>query len=234
MKLRLAIILVLVGIAAGIGIAAQLRAQPTRVTNPVSPFVALADSRNTLEQSQKDLKDQIKALRDQIKKDQTQSKNSQTTSQDSLDQLTKLRSDAGFSEQRGTGLVITLADSQTAAPTIDSIVHAADMRDVVNNLWQSGARAISINDQRLVANTSIDSIVNTVMVNNTKIANPFVIKAVGDPRKLNQGLKSTAALADLRHRQQVYKLIFNIEEAPDVTVVAFDGGISILNAQIKL
>ena len=54
-----------------------------------------------------------------------------------------------------------------------------DLLRVVRDLFAAGAEAISINDQRVVLNTSITCEGNVIMVNGEKISSPFVIKAIG-------------------------------------------------------
>lgn len=93
----------------------------------------------------------------------------------------------GNYELIGKGVEITLKDGDSSilrGYASDYIVHDADLYEVVNALKNAGAEAISINDQRIVANTAITCVGNTVLINNEKVGVPFVIKAIGLPSKL--------------------------------------------------
>ena len=68
------------------------------------------------------------------------------------------------------------------------IVHDRDVRDV-NGLFASGATAVSVGGQRLVANSSIRCAGPVILVNQQPISvNPIVIHAVGDPEVLSSSL----------------------------------------------
>ena len=64
-------------------------------------------------------------------------------------------------------------------------LHDIDVLSVVNELINAGAEAISINDQRWVANTAISCRGNTIDINGERIGAPFVIKAIGLPEYLS-------------------------------------------------
>ncbi len=225
-------LLLLIGLLAGVVIAAQFRI-PNREAGPVASVTSLKDAKSILDQDHTDLSKEITDARNIINSKQNDLKSNQKISNNLVDQAQNLRNQAGLTDKKGSGLVITLADSQESPATTDSIIHAADIRDVVNVLWQSGATAVSINDQRIVVSTSIDSIVNTVLVNNINITNPFVIKAIGDQSKMKSNLDKEGNLVDLKDRKKSTKLIFNIESAKEVNIPSYDGGFSITNATTK-
>ena len=66
------------------------------------------------------------------------------------------------------------------------IIHDEDLLRVLNELCAAGAEAISINDQRIVATTEVRCAGPTVSVNNVRSAPPYVIKAIGNPKKFDQ------------------------------------------------
>ncbi len=55
----------------------------------------------------------------------------------------------------------------------------------------SGAEAISINDERIVNDTSIICSGNVIRVNDKKVSSPFEIKAIGSPELLYGNLDET-------------------------------------------
>ena len=99
----------------------------------------------------------------------------------------------GLTEVTGTGVKIVLQDSNITIannPFInisDLLVHDGDLMHVVNELFNAGAEAISINGQRIVVTTAIECDGNVVKVNGTKIGAPFEISARGYPEQLAGG-----------------------------------------------
>lgn len=232
-KINKTLLLFVIGLGVGLLFALQIQTPSPRSTNPVTPFVALQDTKSILEKDQLDLKEKLLELREGISSQQNSIKSTKKSTKTLVEETDKLKDSVGLTDKKGKGLVITLADAQEGELTIDSIVHAADLRDVVNLLWQDNAQAISINGQRVVATTSIDSIVNTILVNNTKIANPFEIKAIGDQVKIKQTLLSGDYLKDIIRRKNNNHLIYNIEPSSEVTISAYDGGFVVKYSAIK-
>lgn len=229
-KIQIVILLLIVGLAIGFLLTMQFRTPP-RTSNPVAPVTALNDSVEFLSKEKSKLQDSIVKLKTQINELNKNSNIGKTSSQDLIGELESSRIEAGLTQVEGKGVVITLADSE-GEPTTDSIVHAADLRDLVNQLWQSGAENISINDQRIVASSSIDSIINTLLINNIRITNPFAISVIGDQKKLEKELNDETILQDIHRRKKTSGLIFNIESARSITIPEYIGGYVINFARI--
>lgn len=96
----------------------------------------------------------------------------------------------GLTEVTGTGVKIVLNDSNISTinnpfiNTSDLLVHDGDLLNVVNELFNAGAEAVSINEQRIVITTAIECDGNVVKVNGVKIGAPFEITAIGYPEQL--------------------------------------------------
>ena len=88
----------------------------------------------------------------------------------------------GKTDVQGEGVVITLNNTEDIE--IDDI----DVLNIINELKMAGAEAISINEKRIVAMTDIRRVGFHIMVNTEKIAGPYVIKAIGDPKYLESAL----------------------------------------------
>lgn len=63
-------------------------------------------------------------------------------------------------------------------------VIARDIQIVVNSLWQSGAEAVAVNDQRIGARTAIRFAGDAILVNFRPLTRPYTITAIGDPKAL--------------------------------------------------
>ena len=102
--------------------------------------------------------------------------------------LHELRVAAGLAEMSGPGITVHLYDQEEATAT-EFIIHDADIRDVVNELFGSGAQGISVGGQRLIVTTAIRCTGSLIRANDKLITvNPVLIQAVGDPDLLISGL----------------------------------------------
>lgn len=100
----------------------------------------------------------------------------------------ELRVAAGLAEMTGSGIIVHMYD-EAGGTTANSIIHDADIRDVVNELFGSGALGIAVGGQRLVVTSSIRCSGSLIKVNDKLITvNPVEIQAVGDPDLLISGL----------------------------------------------
>lgn len=206
----------------GILITAQWRSIPDRVRNPIAPYFSLKDTKESLYEEQNQLKNEISELQKAIEETQRDSENISLTKTE-LSDLKMKKAQAGLTKLNGPGVIITLEDSKQNPATDDSIVHAADLRDIINLLWGSGAEAISINNQRVVMNTAVDCIVNTILINNIRIAAPFRIEAIGNQGLMFDKVRDRSVLTDLHDRQEKEGLIFDVNKNNDITVPIFDG-----------
>jgi uncharacterized protein YlxW (UPF0749 family) len=95
---------------------------------------------------------------------------------------------AGILAVKGEGIVLTVDDSHVPVGKGENpnnaIVHNEDLLRLANVLTAAGAEALAINDQRLSAGSEITCAGPTILINKTRMAPPFVIKALGDPTML--------------------------------------------------
>lgn len=104
-----------------------------------------------------------------------------------------IRMGAGVVALEGKGLIITVDDSKRLSKVGDNpnlyLIHDEDLLKVINELWAAGAEAISINEQRLIATSEIRCAGPTLSVNNTRYSPPYEIRAIGEPKTLENSLK---------------------------------------------
>lgn len=99
----------------------------------------------------------------------------------------------GLTEISGPGFVINLEENKEikASEVINIsgyLVHEEDLLYIVNELFNSGADAISINGQRIVATSSIVCDGNIIRINGKMVGAPIVIQAIGYPERLDGAL----------------------------------------------
>ncbi|MFZ4508706.1 MAG: DUF881 domain-containing protein [Fimbriimonas sp.] len=121
--------------------------------------------------------------------------------------LQELKIFANLTEAEGPGIVVTLQDSPQAIkagmesklPGGDATVHDTDVLRVVNELYISGAEAISVNGRRLGFGSNFRCVGPVIHVDSVPTASPVVIRAIGDPATLSGGLNiPLGVLAEIR------------------------------------
>lgn len=134
----------------------------------------------------------------------------------------------GLTDVSGQGVIVTLKDNQGVTNEnigiTDDIrsylVHDANLREIVRKLKISGAEAISINDERIVNDTSIICSGNVIRVNDKKVSSPFEIKAIGSPELLCGNLDETIT------RLNNSGIIVDIKKQDNVKINKYDGVIN--------
>ena len=113
-------------------------------------------------------------------------------------EMEQLLTFAGLTEVSGEGVTVTMNDSSSkgSGDMNAYLVHAEDLLSVVNELYAAGAKAVSINGQRMVGGSAISCAGSIVMVNGVRVAAPFEIKAVGDPAVLESALRFPGGVVD--------------------------------------
>ena len=159
------------------------------------------------------------------------------------DELRDIRSSAGEEQSRrvaqdiallsgstaleGPGIIVTIDDStQKNNAGNDAnlyLVHDEDLLKVINELRAAGAEAISINGQRLTANSEIRCAGPTVSVNNVRSAPPFEIRAIGNTKDLEAAINMRGGVADTL---KVWGISLRLEISDKVWIPAYKNAIS--------
>ena len=119
----------------------------------------------------------------------------------------------GTDAVQGPGLVISLTDAGgglLGEPQEGSRVKDTDIQTVVNALWEAGAEAISVDDQRLTPKSSIRNAGQAVLVNLVPLSGPtYVVRAIGDP----DAMQTELARSDLAVLLQVLASQYGIRSS---------------------
>ena len=100
----------------------------------------------------------------------------------------------GYFPATGEGVRVVVNDN----PIGDAVqrVTDADLAKLVDGLWEAGAEAIAINDQRLNPLGSIRNVGLAIHVNTVPLTPPYVVRAIGDTRTLQADLLNTSEGAE--------------------------------------
>ncbi|HAF31582.1 MAG TPA: hypothetical protein DCR09_04530 [Anaerovibrio sp.] len=129
---------------------------------------------------------------------------------------------SGMTPLEGPGVIITIDDSAKKAKMENDpnlyLVHDEDILKVVNELRAAGAEALSINGQRLTANSEIRCAGPTISVNNVRSAPPFEIRAIGDKDNLVNSINMRGGVAD---SLKVWGINLTIQPLDNVWIPAY-------------
>ncbi|MCE1245307.1 MAG: DUF881 domain-containing protein [Firmicutes bacterium] len=144
-------------------------------------------------------------------------------------QLLEARQESGLTNVRGPGLMIVLNDSKIKPKPDDDpnyyIVHDVDLITLVNELWASGAEAISINEQRVVMTTAIRCVGPTITVNTERLSPPYVVRVIGPAENLETGLKYTGGFMDNMAPNIDRGVQIKIAKSSDLSIKAYNGSL---------
>ena len=96
----------------------------------------------------------------------------------------------GFAAVHGPGVRITV-DNRPGVD-VDSEIRDEDLAFLVDGLWEAGAEAIAVNDQRLNALGGIRNTNRAIHVNGRPVNAPYVISVIGDNKTLQARLLQTS------------------------------------------
>lgn len=130
----------------------------------------------------------------------------------------------GLTEVKGSGVIIRLDENRDVSEDeiidVNSyLVHDADLLHIVNELFNAGADAISINGKRIVNTTSIICDGNIIRINDEIVGVPIEIKAICYPQAL-YNLKRKGGYLSLMVSGGV---IVEMENSNDITIPKYEG-----------
>jgi len=128
----------------------------------------------------------------------------------------------GKTDVQGQGVKITLEDGINNIDEFSSsqLIHDADIVEMINDLRNAGAEAISVNGQRIVYDNYAICWGAPIELDGIKIVPPFYIDAIGNENVLYNYLTLQATHIKALKLRQV-KL--NIVKADDIKILAYTG-----------
>lgn len=115
------------------------------------------------------------------------------------DEAESLRRYVGTLPVEGNGLAVTLQDGEydgNSENPNDYIVHESHVFQVINELYISGAQAISVNGQRIDGNSYIVCTGPVISVDGVQYPAPFTIEAIGKSDVLESSMKLSGGVMD--------------------------------------
>jgi uncharacterized protein YlxW (UPF0749 family) len=145
---------------------------------------------------------------------------------------------AGTEAVRGPVVQVSLTDAKIVPDPLpdgftvdDYVVHQQDVQAVVNALWQGGAEAMMLMDQRVISTSAIRCVGNTLILQGRVYSPPYVITAMGDPMELRAALDRSPSVSIYRQYVDAVGLGYDVQTRPDQTFPAYAGSINLQQAQ---
>lgn len=148
-------------------------------------------------------------------------------------QLKNMNALLGLTEVKGEGIVITVEDSATATINDENLsselVHNTDIIEIINELKNTGAEAISVNGQRIISSSYINCVGSVITINGEKVNSPFVISAIGNRASLG-GITRPGSYLELMQEDGI---TVKVEKLSEVIVPKYKKVISSKYMKIK-
>ena len=227
-KNKIAIILGVVCMILTIAIIVQIRTIE-KATNTVGTgindnsglkdeFLKSQDEYNLAYQQLEEVEKRLEEIRNQA----TQNNKTDSNAEEEIKENRKL---LGLTEVTGQGFIIKLDDnrqinSSEVLKVSDYLVHEGDLRYIVKELFNAGADAIAINDQRITSKTSIICDGNIIRINGEIVSVPITIQAIGYPERMEYALKRPGGYLEILANAgvQVY-----VEKSEKITLPKYEG-----------
>lgn len=163
---------------------------------------------------------------EQVRQEASKDNNSFTEMEQELKSMNSL---LGLTDLTGEGIIITVADNDNASIKDgdllkDELVHNTDIIELVNELKNTGAEAISVNGQRVVSTTAIDCVGAVITVNGVKINSPFTISAIGNRERLN-GITRPGSYIEFMEEDGI---VIEVKKSSEVTIPKYN---KVMNAK---
>jgi len=144
---------------------------------------------------------------------------------------------AGLTEVTGPALTVMLDDSDRAPAagevadglTLDDyIVHQQDLEGVINALWEGGAEAMMIMDQRVIATSAVRCVGNVLSLQGRTYSPPYTVSAIGDIEGMTLALASSEPVSIYQDYVDALGLGFDVSFAePQSTFPPYVGALSL-------
>ena len=151
---------------------------------------------SALKDKSDEMKQQLEEIQNTTKEYIDQSSEVQATMDLLKSDVDKARCDLGYTDVKGPGIILTIADGKNAANDKEQVVTYNDLIMAINELKYAGAEAISLNEERVVNNSFVANISEYMVMNDNRISGPYTIKVIGDSKNLESVINIKGGIKD--------------------------------------
>jgi uncharacterized protein YlxW (UPF0749 family) len=145
---------------------------------------------------------------------------------------------AGTQAVAGPTVQVSLTDAKNVPSVLpdgisvdDYVVHQQDVQAVVNALWQGGAEAMMLMDQRIISTSAVRCVGNTLILQGRVYSPPYVISAIGNQTNLKAALERSPTVAIYRQWVGEVGVGYDVTTHPQQTFPAYAGSINLQRAR---
>ncbi len=146
---------------------------------------------------------------------------------------------AGRTPVEGPALRVTLNDAKLVGGEVpegadpdDYVIHQQDVQAVVNALWEGGAEAMMLQDQRVISTSAVRCVGNTLILQGRVYSPPYVVTAIGDRDAMRRSLDADDDVGLLREWSVGVGLGYDVENVGQERFPAYSGSITPSHAQV--
>lgn len=169
---------------------------------------------------------QLEKAEDELEKIRTEATSGDQEATASEAELKENNMILGLTEVKGEGIQITLDDNRNVEGSevnlAQYLVHEEDLLRVVNELFNAGAEAVSINEHRVTSMTAIRCDGNIIRVNGQIITVPITIKAICSKAIVNTLIRPGGYLQTM-HNAGVEVKIETSDKLGEIVIPKYNG-----------
>ena len=145
---------------------------------------------------------------------------------------------AGTQAVAGPTVQVSLTDAKNVPAVLpdnisvdDYVVHQQDVQAVVNALWEGGAEAMMLMDQRIISTSAVRCVGNTLILQGRVYSPPYVISAIGNQTELKAALERSPAVSIYRQWVGEVGVGYDVTTRRQQTFPAYAGSINLERAR---
>jgi len=132
--------------------------------------------------------------------------------------VVRLGAVSGYTRVSGEGVRIVVDDNPIGDDV--QLVTDADLAMLADGLWEAGAEAIAINNQRLTPLGAIRNSGKAIHVNTVPLSPPYVVRAIGDMRTLQAELLNTTHGAEFFSLADQLGFVYSVDNVSELDLPA--------------
>jgi uncharacterized protein YlxW (UPF0749 family) len=176
--------------------------------------------------------DQLRIEITQLRGKNTELLENQTHREEATTQLAETRKNyrtlAGMDAVHGPGIKLTLTENPPEVPpggeTAPYVIHQEDLLNIINELWLAGTEAMAVSSrghtERMIVKSTVRCVGSMIDVNNTRMAPPFEIFAIGNSDNLESALTMPGGVL---RPLDYFNIKAQIDKMPDIQLPAYSG-----------
>lgn len=221
---------ILAGLLIGVLVSAQFQSSVAANSYLVDELNAQKELLASFDEDRLNLKETIADLRQKI--EENRQKLALSADQAKLETLDQLKEKLGLTKLRGPGVRLILSEGKSSqADSNSNLIHAADLRDILNLMRTAKAQGISINNQRITPTSTIHALGSEILVNKVKVSAPFEVSVLGNTELIVSRLNDQQAYPDLYARIKKKEVSFDMQKLEQVVLPVYDGDYLLKYAQ---